>query len=437
MKIILSVQLLCLFTFSITGGQQLETAKQAFLYFQEAEQIARQDNGKLWGQSLAGPMLFVDPHTRVVFANQADSAGHLKKLGEVYTAVLPKQFNMANTVLDWLGIRWSMILWPLPEDLYERRQLMMHESFHRIQERLGFPLANPVNRHLDDPRGRLWLRLEWEALRNALRASGDSLIFHLESALLFRQQRHRLFPEADSLETLLEFGEGLAEYTGVTLSGRKEAEIREYLLQRLQQAQTLPSFVRTFAYISVPVYGFLLDQSGFSWRSRLTLQQNISAMIQQAFGLKRATAPRKMIAERWSLYGGHRIQEEEEQRAAERKARIARYRQMFIRQPVIEIPLQNMNIQFDPRHIYPLDTLGTVYAASVRISDVWGTLTSTGAVLIRPDWKTAQIPAAGIDPLSQKASITGNGWTLEINTGWKLVRETGDNRYRLIPHSGR
>lgn len=339
---------------------------------------------------------------------------------------------MANTVLYWLGTRWTMILWPLPKETFKRRQLMMHESFHRIQEALGFPLSNPTCSHLDDPAGRLWLHLEWEALKKALKASEDSVTFHLESALLFRAQRHRLFSQADSLETLLEFGEGLAEYTGLALSGRTKAEIREYLQQRIQQTSAIPSFVRTLAYISVPVYGFFLDQTGWNWRARLSFHRTIDSLLYQAYELKRPKSISAILEERWFIYGGDRIQHQEKQRAAERRKRLAHYQQIFTQPSVIQIPLHKMNIQFDPRHVYPLATLGTVNAGTVRISDTWGRLNSSGAILIRPNWKEVWIFAAEKNPQPQGSLISGDTWILEIRPEWQLVRKTGSSRYQLI-----
>ena len=46
----------------------LELAKT---YFAEARQLAERDGGRLWGKSLAGLLLFVEPRTRFVVANQA------------------------------------------------------------------------------------------------------------------------------------------------------------------------------------------------------------------------------------------------------------------------------------------------------------------------------------------------------------------------------
>ena len=59
----------------------------AYQYFQEAQALCSRDNGKLWGVSLCGPMLFVDRKTRTVVANQADKEGILTKSGNVFVGI--------------------------------------------------------------------------------------------------------------------------------------------------------------------------------------------------------------------------------------------------------------------------------------------------------------------------------------------------------------
>src|SRR6266705_353882 len=56
----------------------------AHQYFREAQKYSDQDGGRLWGKSLYGPMLFVDPATHSVVANQTDIQGILSKKDEVY-----------------------------------------------------------------------------------------------------------------------------------------------------------------------------------------------------------------------------------------------------------------------------------------------------------------------------------------------------------------
>jgi hypothetical protein len=76
--------------------------------FAEAKVICGREGGKLWNHSLCGPILLVDPDTRIVIANQADPGGVLKPLGPAFTAQLftgklPDAVNIANTPTAWSG----------------------------------------------------------------------------------------------------------------------------------------------------------------------------------------------------------------------------------------------------------------------------------------------------------------------------------------------
>src|SRR6185437_7722591 len=104
--------------------QGIDPAK-AKQYFDEARTICQRDGGKLWGKSLCGPMLFVDPDTRSVIANQADAEGRLIAEGGLFVAKLPPEISIANTEMTWAGVHWTTIMWPLPESPTARVRLMM------------------------------------------------------------------------------------------------------------------------------------------------------------------------------------------------------------------------------------------------------------------------------------------------------------------------
>ena len=184
---------------SSTERQAIDTTL-AGQYLSRSRGRLQTDNGKLWGVSLCGPMLFVDRATRAVVANQADSEGRLKKDGQVFVGRLPEKELIANTSTRWAGVHWTMVMWPLPENKEARAKLMAHELFHRIQEQIGLPASNPSNNHLDSMEGRTLLQLEWRALRAALARSGAQRRAHAMDALVFRSHRRALFPEAGANE---------------------------------------------------------------------------------------------------------------------------------------------------------------------------------------------------------------------------------------------
>src|ERR1019366_3640046 len=135
-------------------------------YFNEIK-IATKKNQILWNKNLYGPILLINPDTRQLYANYSDSAGFLKQTGKIYSGVLPSEIIFANTAINWSGRRWAMIMLPLPENKENRINLLAHELFHKAQPSLGFILFNTNNNHLDQKDGRIYLRLELEALKKA------------------------------------------------------------------------------------------------------------------------------------------------------------------------------------------------------------------------------------------------------------------------------
>jgi len=399
------------------GGIDPARAQQ---YFQEARGLCEKDGGKLWGVSLCGPMIFADPATRLVVANQADKEGKLAPRESVFTGRLPEDENMSNTATTWAGVKWTMVMWPLPEDTLVRARLMMHELFHRVQDELGLVMQNPSNAHLDSREGRVWLQLEWRALRKALLESGEARRQAVTDALFFRALRRELLPSATQ-EDALEMNEGLAEYTGVKLRGTPDAETMAYFAKRLESAGNSPSFVRSFAYSTGPAYGLLLDASGAKWRAGLTGGSRLGDLLRTAYGVELGKDVTAAVALRAKAYDGDALRAAEVTRENERIQRIAKYRARLVDGAVLILPvLEKFDFSFDPYNLLPLDEKWTVYPTT-RVSDVWGVLeVSDGALFVREGGRIVRVVVTA--PADANARpFRGDGWTLELAPGWTLA----------------
>jgi hypothetical protein len=329
-------------------------------YFQEAQAICREDNGKLWGVSLCGPLMFVERGTRMIVANQSDAESNLVKKDNVFVGRLPEKETIANTATRWAGVKWTMVTWPLPSNKQARARLMMHELYHRIQDDLGLPASNPPNNHLDTREGRVWLQLEWRALRRALAAEGAESSKAIEDALIFRLYRRSLFPNSDSTERGLEMNEGLAEYTGIKLRGSPDLESVAYLAQQLETAESKQTFVRSFAYASGPAYGFLLDRSKSGWRKGLKPSDDFGALAQRLYSIKLPANLKAEAEKRSAKYGADSLSASEAERNNRRQKRLAEHRARFIDGPILVFPLTDkVSYGFDPNNVESLDNFGT------------------------------------------------------------------------------
>src|SRR5713101_7684286 len=93
------------------------------------------------------------------------------------------------------------------------------------------------NRHLDTIEGRYWLQLEWRALAQALRLSGQERTRALRDARAFRLTRRTTFPGAAENERLDEIREGLAQYTGTVVAAATAAEAAASAIDQLADGE--------------------------------------------------------------------------------------------------------------------------------------------------------------------------------------------------------
>jgi hypothetical protein len=384
----------------------------------EAHLAALEDGGRLWGRSLDGPLLLVDPATRFAVANQADGKSVLTAQGGVFVGTLPETLVIANTSTEWSDVRWTMVLWPaLGETLVQRRRLLMHESWHRIQPELGFPLANGNSEHLDTLEGRYLLLLELRALATALRADGDMRLAAMRDALVFRGARRAAFPTAAASERALENNEGLAEYTGFALRGTGDEESRLAVARRLDGAESNPSFVRSFAYETGPAYGLLLDDLETPWRKSFGADGDLDRALRAAAKVTLPDDLREVAAGRASSYRGAQLRASEEARDHERQARRARLRAALVEGPTLTLPMAGAEYGFDPNGVVPLPGLGVVYEP-LNVTAPWGDLRATAGVLVTADFSRLVVSA----PDEVKgATLVGAGWTLTLKPGWKTA----------------
>lgn len=387
-------------------------------YFKEASQLCRADGGRLWGKSLCGPVLLVAPASRRVVANQADAEGRLRPEGGVYVGELPSDQAIANTSVDWAGVRWTEMLWPLKEDAAQRHTIMAHEAFHRVQDSLGLSPRESDNAHLDTLEGRYTLQLEWRALDAALAAGSDAdRRARAADALAFRAARYQRFPEAAQAEIKVERNEGLAEYTGVMVGNRTSAA--QVAMARRDLAwhpKNDTSFVRSFAYATGPAYGILLDRYRPGWRKAIVKGGSPAGMLAEALHVDMAAAPDagKLAAR----YDGPALLASEHTRADARARQTALYKAQLISGPVLRLPLAHMKVQFNPSNLVPLGEAGTVYP-TMHVIDDWGSITVDGGALMASDWKTLTLAAP--DSGAREGKLRGKGWTMELAPGWQPV----------------
>ena len=399
----------------IASGQ-IDSAR-AHSYFAEASALCAKEGGRLWGVSLCGPMVFVDPRTRDIIANQP-----------IPSAPRPAAMGYANAALPWGGTRWVMYVWPMlpADDVRARRTLLVHELMHRIQPQLGLFLNDGSADHLDAVQGRYLLQLEWRALAAALDTSGAARDDAIRDALAFRARRHAEFPGSAEIERVLEINEGLPQFTGTVVANATLEQAAAHAIEQLQAAPRNETLVRTFPYPSGAAYGVLLESYSPGWTRRVQPTDDIAQLLAVAANV----APADDVEAAARRYDGPDLLAAEQDRDVRRQARVLELRRRFVDAPVLVLPNGTQNA-FTTNGMMPIPGEGTVYP-TFRTTGEWGSLVAE-PVLMSQDRSRLTVPA----PKSTAGTtITGEGWTLEIAPGWVIRPGERAGDYRLVKDSG-
>jgi hypothetical protein len=399
------------------SAQQLTYAPAAG---RELRQICTADAGRLWNVTLCGPLLVVDPQTRLAWSSDPDQLGLLQQNGEGWMGALPAGVPIANTSVDWAGARWIMVMAPLPEDATQRRVLIAHEAWHRAQSRIGLIAQNSDCTHLESERGRYFLRLEMRALATALRSRGRAREQASREAIMFRAARLAVFPAGVGGEAALDRNEGLASYTGVKLGAGDNAET--FATRTLDDSDTNDAYARTYAYATGPAYGLLLDTFRPSWRGELGVYTPADLLT---MAVRAQTGDARALGRAADRYGGPAIAIEERQRAATHAARIADLRARFANGPRLQIDLRQFQFEYDPNGVTPVEGLGSFYS-QLTLRDAWGEIRAANGAVISADFRRLTASAPGPDGRS------GPGWTVTLNPGYGVAPPDQSGVMRII-----
>lgn len=417
----------CLIVCSLNGQNSIP-ADTAVMYYNEAKAISDKDNGKLWGIPIYAPTLFIDTETLDVVSNEQDNEGLLTKQGNIYIGTFPEDKIIANSTTRFGDKDFTMMMYPLSEDKYERDVLMIHEMFHHYQPKLGLEIPNGKgynNSHADEMQARVYFKLEWNALEKAL-LEDDTKLYkkHIKNALTFRAYRHSLFEWAEVSEALFEIHEGLPEYTGHKLCAANNKELNEKIIEVKNRIENNPSYVRSFAYFSGLIYAALLDKSGAEWRKGLKYDNDLSKLLQAACAIQPDTNLKSAQEKIRDKYDYSQIYDVELKRKEEKDKVRAQYIEKFTEKRVLILPLTSPNIGFNPNNLESLGELGTVYP-TMTIIDSMGKLTvKSGGCLLARNWKQATLPAESLT--IENNIVKTIDWTLELNNEY-TIQQDGNN----------
>jgi hypothetical protein len=395
------------------------TTEKALKYFKRIEDICNHDNGKLWGKNLYGPIMFVDRTSRRIVANQPDNDGLLKGKDGIYTGLYPKELIINNAPIEFGDALFAMAPLPNEEDEFRIISRAVHSLFHTFQESEGILSSRYNTNFMDEKEARLWIKLEWKALRKALSSNGEERQLAIRDALIFKGSNRELYQKYVSDENRFETYEGLATFTYTILCTNSPDEYKSRLFENLDRVYTMQSYARSYGFIHGALYASLLYDKGFDFRKIHTDDFDLGNAVKEAYNIELPAICRDVAGSLALTYDIDAITKEEEKRLADIKERVHKQISTFTEKPVVFLELESPYFDFEPEDIHPLDTLGTLYN-SMRVSDNWGKLTvDKGGCLVSNNFKYLRITAKGYK--RDKNHVSGEGWVIILNNDWELV----------------
>lgn len=427
-KLIFIAALITLFSCHREKGLDWFSTGKAAEYFRQVEEVCNRDNGRLWGENLFGPIMYVDSRSRTIYASVADKEENLRARDGIFTGVLPKERIITNSMIEFGGVRYAMVPLPETEDSYRIKTRTIHSLFHCFQERQGLKPSTFSTRHLNDRNARLYLKLEWKALTYAIGSSGETRNQAIRDALVFRGARRELFPGAIADENKFENYEGLTTFTYIKLCNPGPEEIQKRILEYLERIYKNSSYAWGYGFVHGALYATLLDDKGFDFRQIKEPDFDLGKAALEAYGVTLPPVCRDVAGSLALNYDIQAIRAEESEREAMINENTRRIVTTFWEKPVLIITMESPNFSFEPEDINALDTLGTMYGR-LRVSDNWGKLAvDKGGALLTNDLHQLRVSARDI--IMEKTHISGDGWHLSLKDGWHAV-PSGDGSYTI------
>jgi hypothetical protein len=242
------------------------TTDKASRYFKDIEEICKRDNGKLWGENLYGPIMFVERVTRRIITNRPDNEGLLKSKDGVYTGIYPKELVLSNAPVKFGGTQFAMVPLPAEEDEYRIKTRAIHSLFHLFQENEGVIASTFNSTNMDEKEARLWIKLEWKALRKAINTNGEDRQLAIRDALIFRGSNRELYHKYAADENRFETYEGLTTFTYTLLCANSPEEFKSRLFENLDRIYSMQSYARSYGFIHGALYASLLYDKGYDFK---------------------------------------------------------------------------------------------------------------------------------------------------------------------------
>ncbi|MBL0739493.1 hypothetical protein JI750_21560 [Flavobacterium sp. GN10] len=405
----------------------------------EAKALLEKDNEKLWGKPIWNDSIII-----IDFDNSIYSLVKLPNSktdnGILYSKIMePNSLVFVNTTQKYEGKEYATVL---NNYLDDKSATIIHELFHLLQMKSRKFNGNPIE-YLDETNARILLRLEYQALKNALKAiiekrKIDEIKNYLKDAVIFRKERQQQYSKYLNDELEIETLEGLANYTGFVLSSYDNKY--EKAIEEINQREEAKTYTRPFPYATGPAYGLLFDYLNITWRNSLDKIYNFNDIYEVMILKSKLTITNKRLELAKSRNNFDKINKQEITQAEEQKKLISYYTDLLINKPTLKVALADIDHYgrtFNMNGTLTLKDNGIVYS-SIKGRDKSGNnfgnfttidgknqLGKAGILSYDKDGKTYFVFPVPFKIEDQK--ITNEFYEIELNPDWKIVKQNDGN----------
>ena len=415
-----------------------EKAKEELL---KAKIILETDNGKLWGEQIWDDRILAIAADNSVYALTPFAGSSQVANGMFYAKLPANTFSFVNTTQKYDNQQYATVR----EDyLSDNSATIIHEFFHILQSKHRTFHGLPIE-YLDHYDARLWLRLEFQALRNCLNnivKNQDKKLIddYLQDAIVFRKMRHKGYEEFLQRELELETLEGMAEYTGYVLStypNKYERAIKE-----LNQRENSNSFTRMCVYATGLAYGLIFDHLKIDWKQGLDFVYNFEQIYETKYLKQELLLSEQLVEKAKDRNNYTEIHQQETERKTTAERRISELRRQLVEEPTLSVTLKDPSIRksFEANGTVFIDGAGMSYTTMVEVTDASGGKNFGSfkfSTLNLPERITGVLERDGtyIFPLPFKQEgnkIIGDTYEIILNERWGVKKKNDKGDFEIV-----
>lgn len=410
----------------------------------EAKKILEEDNGKLWGYKIWNDSIIVIDYDNSIYSLIKLENSKTDDDTLYYKMLSPNTLAFVNTTQKYNNKNYATVL---KSYLNDKSSTIIHELFHLLQFKFRTFNGEPID-YLDETNARILLRLEYQALKNALNAIIDNkntekVKKYLNDAIIFRKERQNTYSEYLQKELEIETLEGMANYTGFVLSSYNNKY--QKAIDEINERERAETYTRPFPYATGVAYGLLFDYLNFKWKTGLDKIYNFADIYENKVLQSKIKINKKIVKRAKQRNNFDEIYKQEKEREEIQNNLIDYYTELLIDKPTLKAVIndfENYSRSYNMNGTLVLKHKGTVYS-NIRGKDKSGGKNFGNFSTIKGKDK---LGVAGIlsyekngknyfaFPLPieiQDSKIIGEFYEIELNSNWK-VKEYEDGSMEIV-----